>query len=132
MIDDFEAIEKEAIDDYFDNHAPIEDTYMEGEISIQKDVDRFYDEPASCTISGEDILAYISEYAWDILDNYLRSKSVRTVDELASPANLATYESYYAFCMDVLAEAEKYWFDTEYDDFCDAYFNEHADLDEYL
>ena len=127
-----ELIEEQALDDFFNNHTPIDDTYMEGDVSIQYDVDRFYDEPASCTVYGADVLEFIADNFYDILDEYLISKSVQSIEELASPEDLETDEAYYSFCIDVYSEAEQYWFAHEYDDYCDEYFEAHSEVDKYL
>lgn len=131
--DGMAKVEDEACEYYINKYIKprtITDEVLRGDVPKWVDVDRYYMVPGKCEISGKKIKERLIDQIWDVFTvDYPKSQGVSQVSDLARDEELQDHDSYFDFCIDILFEADDYWFGEIYPEWCDAYFEENAEIE---
>ena len=132
---ELERIENAALNDYLSD-LNITDDIIYDTMPYWYDADSYVDINGKCNLPGDVVKEWIATDINDVIDRYLLSNNVKSIDELASPDDISTAESYYDFCYGLFeTDIESLWHEIKYQDRVDAYFEEHAQpysYDDYL
>ena len=100
-ISEMKQIEEDYIEFYYEDllKQVFSDDIVDGTLSERYDVDKYRERPARCIISKDTIRQweYESDFVWD----YLKSKGVRYIYQLADDADKEDEASFEDFCWSV-------------------------------
>lgn len=128
--DELRLIEDNAYSYYVDYIRSLEykGETLHGEAPKWTDVDRYYMSAATCYLPGKIIKLWITDGLWDALQDYLESKGVENMSDLATEEDMSSESNYSDFCAGIVSDAADYWWDEVYPQLCDDYFEEHAEI----
>jgi len=123
---DIDKLTDDAIHWYF-AELNISDEEVSGEVTEQLDVNRFYDNYVTYTLSGKAVKEYLFYNFPDILDAYLAKKG-KEIYDLAKPSDLETMANYTAFCYKLFDKVIEDWYNSEdYEALVQEYLEENYD-----
>ena len=130
--DGIQQVEEEAVDAYCSEiyKREFKGETIEGELPEQVDVDAYRNVPATCYISGKQIMYWLHDDFWDTIDAFLKSKGCKTISEYISKdyaLGKLSVNEYYDCVIDVCRDAEYYWEDEIYPELVEDYFYENAE-----
>ena len=126
-------IEYDAKNDYISSirDKRYNDEYINGDIQIWTDADKYYAVPGSCVIPGDTIKEWIIDRFDSLIDEFLyHSGRSKSLDALAKDSDLINEAFYYDFVYDTYDDIEQYfWSSDVYQELCNEYFEEHGEVD---
>lgn len=126
-------IEYDAKNDYISSirDKRYNDEYINGDIQVWTDADKYYTVPGSCVIPGDTIKEWIIDRFDSLIDEFLyHSGRSKSLDALAEDYDLINEAFYYDFVYDKYDDIEQYfWSSDVYQELCNEYFEEHGEED---